>query len=145
MAISRSTAALFLVLLVCIGMANGADAGSTRRRNNRRNRDTRDRAHADNANAGIDKAAEQQQDQRELFHRLENEEIIIGRGGVEKIIKLPSHANGGPKPKVDGPDDEEEPSDEDTPEEEDGIEDEEPSAEEEESDEDPHDEDTHHD
>ena len=137
MAISRSAAALLLVLLVCIGMANGADAGSTRRRNNRRNRDNRDRAHADNANAGIDKAAEQQQDQRELFHRLENEEIIIGRGGVEKIIKLPSHANGGPKPKVDDPDDKEEPTDseeEKTPEEEDET-----------SDEDPHDEDTHHD
>lgn len=109
MPVSRSAAALLLVALACIGVANGADAGSARRRNNRRNRDIRDRAHA---NAGNIRNTEQPQDQRELFHRLQNEEIIIGRGGVEKVIKLPTHANGGPKPKVDGPDDEAvEPSD----------------------------------
>ena len=128
MAISRSFAALLLVTLACIGMANAADAGSTRRRNNRNRH---------NANAGIDKHDEQDQGQRELFHRLENEEIILGRGGVEKVIKLPTHANGGPKPKVDDPDDEEEPSD--------SEEEEAPEVEDETSDEDPHDEGTHHD
>ena len=125
---AHSFAALCLVALACIGMANAADAGSTRRRNNR---------NRNNANAGIDKHDEQDQGQRELFHRLENEEIILGRGGVEKVIKLPTHANGGPKPKVDDPDDEEERSD--------SEEEEAPEVEDETSDEDPHDEGTHHD